>query len=534
MAGLRLLACALAVMALPCCTSGDWPCSPCARPNGTSTCCCMHCAAEGTDGPHFACLAVKECLAVGGQCKHRKTSAYLRPQRAQPAPRAAGAIRGGGAPEQAHILADYPDAVTIVYVTDVQHNSSVEVRRADNLDKVATHFGNSCVYSTMYMALAGNGWADGWEHAYDDDAFPAPPAKLHGCGPADQGYKNPDCMYTSGHVHTVRVSGLQPGVSYEYRLHGSEAWTPFRALPAVGRPISLGVLADLGQTADSVSTMRHLADKLAAGGVDGALFAGDLSYADGYADAWDSYGRLGEFLWGRMPTAHVAGNHEWEGEQFTHFLARYAAPSQRRSGSDSPLWYSFEAGLAHVVGLCSYCVSSKGSAQYAWLEQDLASVNRSLTPWLVVMMHVPWYTSNAHHSMEEGRHMREAMEKLIHEHKADVVFAGHMHAYERTKGVYQNRTACDAPVHIVIGDGGNHEGPSCPWYQKELPEWDAFREFSFGHGVLRLTNATHARWSWHRNHDRASVDADEAWLARASMRCGNSVLSQMQEEGVFV
>ena len=35
--------------------------------------------------------------------------------------------------------------------------------------------------------------------------------------------------------------------------------------------------------------------------------------------------------------------------------------------------------------------------QYTWLEEDLATVDRSRTPWLIVLLHAPWYNSyNAH------------------------------------------------------------------------------------------------------------------------------------------
>lgn len=49
------------------------------------------------------------------------------------------------------------------------------------------------------------------------------------------------------------------------------------------------------------------------------------------------------------------------------------------------------------------------------------------------------------------------------------------------------------------------------------------REASYGHGVLDLMNATHARWQWHRNQDAEPVVSDEvrSWpvLARSSRAC---------------
>ncbi len=39
-------------------------------------------------------------------------------------------------------------------------------------------------------------------------------------------------------------------------------------------------------------------------------------------------------------------------------------------------------------------------------------------------------------------------------------------------------------------------GAFCPTSQ---PEWSAFREASFGFGVLEILNETHATWEWKRN-----------------------------------
>ena len=174
-----------------------------------------------------------------------------------------------------------------------------------------------------------------------------------------------------------------------------------------------------------------------------------------------------------------------------HLVRRYPMP-HRASLSTSNQWWSRDVGPAHIISLCSYAGTKPGSLQHRWLLRDLAKVDRSRTPWLIVMMHVPWHHSNTGHR-DEAEAMRLDMERPLYEYGVDLVVAGHIHAYERTHAMYQGkRNRCGA-VHLMLGDGGNREGAYVPW-QEPAPEWSAFREASFGSGALTLVNATHARF----------------------------------------
>ncbi|XP_047064352.1 purple acid phosphatase 22-like [Lolium rigidum] len=245
------------------------------------------------------------------------------------------------------------------------------------------------------------------------------------------------------------------------------------------------------------------------------------AYADTQQPLWDTFGRFVQRHASRRPWMVTEGNHEVEAgmalpgapDPFLAYTARWRMPHEE-SGSPSALYYSFDAagGAVHVVMLGSYAGFNSTSEQYGWLARDLARVDRRATPWLVVLVHAPWYNTNAAH-VGEGDAMRKAMEKLLYEARVDVVFSGHVHAYERFTRVYNNEANPCGPVYITIGDGGNREGLAFDFQKNhKLARLSLMREASFGHGRLTVLNATTARWAWHRNDDVDSTIRDDLWL----------------------
>lgn len=61
----------------------------------------------------------------------------------------------------------------------------------------------------------------------------------------------------------------------------------------------------------------------------------------------------------------------------------------------------------------------------------MAKVDRTKTPWLIVVLHAPWYNSNTAHQ-GDGDGMMKSIEPLLFAAKVDILFAGHVHAYERS------------------------------------------------------------------------------------------------------
>ncbi|KAF5727194.1 hypothetical protein HS088_TW22G00882 [Tripterygium wilfordii] len=339
--------------------------------------------------------------------------------------------------------------------------------------------------------------------------------------------------YTSGYIHHCTIRNLEFNTKYYYEvgIGQSERQFWFTTPPEIGPdvPYTFGLIGDLGQSFDSNSTLTHYELNPQKG--QAVLFVGDLSYADNYPNhdnvRWDTWGRFIERSAAYQPWIWTAGNHEidyapeiGEKKPFKPYTHRYHVP-YRASDSSEPFWYSIKRASAHIIVLASYSAYGKYTPQYKWLEQELPKVNRSETPWLIVLMHSPWYNSYNYHYME-GESMRVMYEPWFVQYKVDVVFAGHVHAYERSErvsnvaynivnGMCKPVSDQNAPVYITIGDGGNLEGLATNMTEPQ-PDYSAYREASFGHAIFDIKNRTHAYYNWHRNQDGYPVEADSFWF----------------------
>ncbi|KAJ3678404.1 hypothetical protein LUZ60_002207 [Juncus effusus] len=348
---------------------------------------------------------------------------------------------------------------------------------------------------------------------------PAPPTVKYGKSPDKYiSYANGTTtlysylLYKSGQIHDVIIGPLDPDSIYYYKLSGCDSREFSFKTPPSNLPIKFVIAGDLGQTGWTKTTLQHIS----ASPYDVLLLPGDLSYADLIQSRWDTFGRLVEPLASARPWMVTEGNHEIEKIWLIHptsFLAynsRWPMPFSQ-SFSNSNLFYSFDVTSVHVIMLGSYTDFGPGSDQYKWLQADLAKVDRKKTPWLIALIHAPWYNTNEAHQ-KEGEKMRQSLEPLLYAARTDVIFAGHVHAYERFTHVYNQLSDPCGPVHITIGDGGNKEGLAED-YEDPQPKISLFREASFGHARFDVVNVTHALWTWHRNDDDAVVVADQVWIS---------------------
>jgi len=128
--------------------------------------------------------------------------------------------------------------------------------------------------------------------------------------------------------------------------------------------------------------------------------------------------------------------------------------------------------------------------QYEWLSNDLASVNRTATPWVVVSGHRPMYTSTLDAGMSP--YIQQILEPVLVANKVDLALWGHVHDYERFCGMTNGTCAKsdeDAPVHVVVGMAGNDY--QVDWtgsgHVHAQPDNIVFRSMNFGYARVHAS-----------------------------------------------
>ena len=256
---------------------------------------------------------------------------------------------------------------------------------------------------------------------------------------------------------------------------------------------------------------------------DFALHAGDISYADNvpgedYDLVWDRFMDMVEPLASRVPYMVTPGNHEASCSQccepfpkhapgycdrsvcawsanFTAYNTRFSMPGPSSAtptaAAAQSMYWSVNYKSVHLVGIDD----SQGTTadhgfgdQLAWLADDLAQVNRSATPWVVVTGHIPYWSSCPASNCPD---FNATFDPLFRKHGVDIYMAGHVHNYERT-------LPQGGVLHLMNGAAGDTE--ACTPFPQPSPVWSAHRYAGFGWGELRAS-MTSLEWKFFRSKD---------------------------------
>lgn len=337
---------------------------------------------------------------------------------------------------------------------------------------------------------------------------------------ADFGWHDP------GYIHTAVITGLQPSATFSYKYgSGAVGWSneiQFKTPPAGGAAeLTFLAFGDMGKAPrdstvehfiqpGSLSVVAAMAEEVATGKVDSIFHIGDISYATGFLVEWDYFLHLITPLASRVSYMTAIGNHERDyidsgsvyitpdsgGECGVPYESYFPMPTSLK---DKP-WYSIEQGPVHFTVISTEHNWRSGSEQYNWMKSDMASVDRTRTPWLIFTGHRPMYTSSDTALISVDPVFVQSVEPLLLQYKVDLVLFGHVHNYERTCAIYQGKckgkpmkdengvdtfdnSNYNAPIQAVIGMAGF----SLDGFSAIAQEWSLKRISKFGYSRIHTT-----------------------------------------------
>ena len=267
-------------------------------------------------------------------------------------------------------------------------------------------------------------------------------------GTVENNYTNSVVTTESGsnvyeHQHSYLINGLNANQKYYYQIiAGSDtinsnflsaqnetntetvffAYGDTRSYPESQDLVTTTILSEINTNPSSQTFLLH---------------AGDWTSSD-TEENWNS-----EFfnrnylntlaLQSKLPLMGCRGNHEGSAIQYNKYF-----PYQYNYSGD---YYSFDYGLVHISVVDLYTDFSDGSAQLNWLQNDLASSNKT---WKFVLLHEPAYTDTTVH--KDNIDVQNYIVPVCHQNNVKVIFGGHNHFYAHC--------FVDSIHHLTLGGGG--------------------------------------------------------------------------------
>ncbi|KAH8803404.1 Metallo-dependent phosphatase-like protein [Xylogone sp. PMI_703] len=187
----------------------------------------------------------------------------------------------------------------------------------------------------------------------------------------------------------------------------------------------------------------------------------------------------------------------------------------------TPFWYSFDYGMVHFIMINTETdfpnapdVALGGpfgfpNQQLEFIKADLASVDRTITPWVVLGGHRAWYSTGGNGNICSS--CQEAFEELMYTYGVDLAIFGHVHNSQRFLPVY-NSTADPkgmndpkAPMYIVAGGAGNIEGTAAVGSNVSFNTFAYADDFSFA--TIHFQDAHHLRVDFIRSSTGEVLDS---------------------------
>ena len=256
-------------------------------------------------------------------------------------------------------------------------------------------------------------------------------------------------------IHRVRISGLEAGKKYKYRLVSKAVlqFKPyevlfgdtivsnvcqFETLSTEKELFSFGVVTDGHEHSEKLDTLYQ---KMVWDDVDLMFFTGDmLNWLENAAQIFDGFIDVSVNRFAKeIPLIYLRGNHETRGYYARHFMDYFPHSSGR-------FYYSFNHGPVHFIimdsgedkpdshpvygGLVDF--DRYRDEQAEWLKKDIESESSRNASYQIVLIHFPIFTDSERHGLKD---ITEKWGPILNEASIDLVLSGHRHRYAHMKPV---------------------------------------------------------------------------------------------------
>jgi predicted phosphodiesterase len=295
----------------------------------------------------------------------------------------------------------------------------------------------------------------------------------------------------SVNIHEVTITGLETGVSYDYRVSvdGSPSlwtdWLNFKTAPDTNQNFRIAVYGDT--RTDSASHSR-VVQAIINNNPEIVFNTGDLVEKGKCYEDWGS-----QFFSPAAPLMYnvtfypILGNHEYYTDEncayppYMWYFDFFSLPRNEQ-------WYAFTYGSVRFIGLDTNFDFTPESAQYNWLVDELESSEYKSSNWQFVFFHHPPYTSGISHSGNVD--VQNYLVPLFEQYGIDMLFNGHVHNYEQSykDGIY----------YIVTGGGG---APLHSFHKNPLSynPYSMVRVKDYHHVTLDVTSQQVMLTAWFNN-----------------------------------
>ncbi len=273
-------------------------------------------------------------------------------------------------------------------------------------------------------------------------------------------------------MHEVRLDHLKPQTNYFYRIvsvgpDGNESLSDLYSFQTAVEDQTAFAFAAVSDTQTNPPVWGRIAQLVFNERPNFVIHAGDIVGTGSRREQWtDHFLQPGHPLMSRVPVFAILGNHDQDHANYYRYIAN-PDPEHR---------YSFTYGNAQFFMIDTNRTVAPGTEQHEWLERELA---RSQATWKFVVHHHPPYSSDENDygdtwkgpSARGDQRLRPLID-LYERYDVDICFFGHIHDYERTWPIRNDKVDPDKGViYLQIGGAGGgleNYAPTRSWFTAKV------------------------------------------------------------------